>query len=338
MTIKYHVLSIDGGGVRGIIPARILKELETRTGKEIHELFDFVTGTSTGGIIAIAVACKLSSDAMLDLYINNSSNVFPRSIFRDVKTFDGLLAPKYNRQSLDNLLDKYFGEKLLSEVSLSTYITSYDLDTASPKIWSSTDAVSSNASDAKLKDIAGATSAAPTYFALKKFQDMAGNTHNEIDGGIFLNNPPALALDEIIKNVPGAKRDEILLVSIGTGRITQRWDVESLKDAGILGWIKGGQIISAMMDGNSDFASLQASILYPYMYRLQVDLSPELGDMDNSSPENLNSLLNKAEEYIKNNDALFTQIAQELTSKPSEHIDNARALVSSIEDDVTTIV
>jgi patatin-like phospholipase/acyl hydrolase len=312
MAVKYHVLSVDGGGVRGIIPARFLKELEIRTGKEIHELFDFVVGTSTGGIIVIAAACKLNSDTILDLYLNGGPLIFPYSVLRNIKTGYGLWAPKYDREGLDCILDKHFGDRLLSETDLPICVTSYDLEAAAPKLWSSISAASNKAKDAKLKDIAAATSAAPTYFAPKKFYDMDGNIHHGVDGGIFLNNPQILALDEIIKNVPEAKREEILVVSMGTGNVELNWSVEKLEKAGDIGWVKHGRIIEAMMSSDSDFANLQASILYPNLRRLQVDLPKELSGMDNSSRNNLSNLLQKAEEYIKNNDELFTQIVQKL--------------------------
>lgn len=325
MAIKYHVLSIDGGGVRGIMPARFLKEIEVRTGKNIHDLFDFVAGTSTGGLIAIAAACQFNADTMLDLYLKGSADIFPHSVMRNISTGEGLFGPKYDRASLDKLLDHYFGDKMLSEAMVPICITSYDLDSAAPKIWSSLDTIAKLSPDAKLKDVAGATSAAPTYFSPKEFYDAAGNIHHAIDGGMFLNNPQVLAMNEIIKHVPGATRDEILLISMGTGNIELKWDIEALKDAGIMGWIKGGKIIDVMMDGNSDFANMQASILYPNLYRLQVDLPKELGEMDNASQENLKKLLGKAEDYIRANDTTFAKIAELLTSN---HHENDNVLVA----------
>ncbi len=333
MSIKYHVLSIDGGGVRGIVPACFLKELSVRTGKDIHELFDLVIGTSAGGLTAIAIACKFNTDMILDLFKKGSVEIFPHSFMRDISTGNGMFRPKYSRDSLDKLLNKYFGDKLLSESELPICIPSYNLDEATSKIWFSPDAVKSKKFDAKLKDIAGATSAAPTYLPPKEFYDMDGNIHHEIDGGIFLNNPQILALTEIIKNTPDASRDEILLISMGTGNVALKWDVEELKDSGILGWIKGGNIIEAMMDASNDFANIQASIIFPNMYRLQTDLTIELGELDNASAENIQRLINNAEDYIKNNDTTFDKIALLLLENLHEHTlkihnDNEKVLIA----------
>jgi patatin-like phospholipase/acyl hydrolase len=311
--IKYCVLSIDGGGVRGIIPARLLKEIEVRTGKQIPDLFDLALGTSTGGLIAIASACDFNSDDMIDLYQNSSAKIFPYSAMRAISTLGGLEGPKYDREALDTLLEEYFGDKLLSEANFPICVTSYNLDTAGPEIWSSQDVKKGLSADAKLKDLAGATSAAPTYFAPKEFQDCNGVVHHAIDGGMFLNNPQILAIGEILKHNPEISREDILVISIGTGNVELKWDVEALKDAGILGWVKGGRIIDVMMDGNTDFSDLTAAIVYQNYHRLQINLPKELGEMDNTSEENLTALLGKAEEYIAQNNCLFDEIAHELS-------------------------
>ncbi|MDF3048155.1 MAG: hypothetical protein K0R73_1273 [Candidatus Midichloriaceae bacterium] len=310
---KYCVLSVDGGGVRGIIPARLLKEIELRTGKTIPELFDLALGTSTGGLITIASACNFNSNDMIDLYQNSSAKIFPYSVMRAIATVGGLEGPKYDRDALDTLLEEYFGDTLLSEANFPICITSYNLDTAAPEIWSSEDVIKGFSPDVKLKDLAGATSAAPTYFAPKEFYDSEGVLHHAIDGGMFLNNPQIYAINEVLKHNPGIAREEILVVSIGTGNVELKWDTEALKNAGILGWIKGGKIIDVMMDGNTDFSDLTAAIIYPNYHRLQINLPKELGEMDNTSEENLAALLEKAEEYIAQNSALFDEIAHQLT-------------------------
>lgn len=324
-TYKYKALSIDGGGVRGIIPVLFLHKISELTGKPIHKLFDFIAGTSIGGITAAGFACGYDTKTMLDLYKNGSAQIFPHSTTRKIETVGGLLAPKYDRAGLDKLLEKHFGDKLLSDADIPICVTSYDLDSANAKVWSSLDAVKGVISDVKMKDIAAATSAAPTFFAAAEFSDLSGQVHHEVDGGIFLNSPQVLALDEILKNDPDVTREDILLISMGTGKSKKQWDVDTLKNAGLKDWLKGGQIISLIMDANYDFANMQASIHYPNMYRLQIEIPKELKSMDKSSPKHLKKLMDAANKYIEDNSSKFEEIAKLLTF---EHYDAPGVLVS----------
>lgn len=323
-TYKYKALSIDGGGVRGIIPVLFLHKISELTGKPIHKLFDFIAGTSIGGITAAGFACEYDTNTMINLYKNGSAQIFPHSTSRKIETAGGFLAPKYDRAGLDKLLDKYFDDKLLSDAKIPICITSYDLDSASAQVWSSLDAVKGVSPDAKMRDVAAATSAAPTFFAAAEFRDLSGKMHHGVDGGIFLNSPQVLALDEIVKNDPNVSRDDILLISMGTGKSPKKWDVGTLKNAGVKDWIKGGKIISLIMDANYDFSNLQASIHYPNMYRLQIEIPKELKSMDKSSPKHLKKLMDAANKYIEENISKFEEIAKLLTL---DHHDTHSVLV-----------
>lgn len=327
MAIKYRVLSIDGGGMRGIIPVCFLKELEVRTGKQLYELFDFIVGSSIGGITAIAIANKFNADKLLELFKTQSANVFNSSLIRELCTGGGLFQAKYDRAGLDAILDKYFGNKLLSEVDLPICVTSYDLDEQSPVIWSSLRAKPKTKTDAKLKDIAGATSAATTYLPAKVFYDEAGVLHRSVDGGLFLNNPQMLPYFELSNYDENLSKKDILLISMGAGNVPIGWKVEKLLKAGKLGWILDGNIIELMMDGNSDFANLVASAFYPNHYRMQIDLPKELGEIDDTSPAQINGLIAQAKKYINENSDMFDEIAKQLVANHNE----SEMLVSSMQ-------
>ena len=113
---QFVILSIDGGGVRGIVAARILHEIEKRTGKPIHQMVDLISGNSTGGIIALALVtpgvdgnARYSAMDLVALYQNRASEIFPRSYWHKIKTGVGLWGAKYDRAGLDKILEEKFG-------------------------------------------------------------------------------------------------------------------------------------------------------------------------------------------------------------------------------------
>ncbi|AEE50906.1 patatin-like phospholipase family protein [Haliscomenobacter hydrossis] len=110
------VLSIDGGGTRGVFPATLLNCIEKETGKKIHELFDVIVGAATGGIIATALAAGMDTKSIGDIYLHQAKYILPRSFFRSVWNIRGLFAAKYSNQNLKKLLEEKFGNKTLADV------------------------------------------------------------------------------------------------------------------------------------------------------------------------------------------------------------------------------
>lgn len=185
---KYIILSIDGGGVRGIIPARILQEIEKQTGKQIYQMVDTISGNSTGGIIALALVApnqnkvdsslshnKFNAKDLVDLYRNQSKDIFQKSFLRNIKIGYGAWGPRYDRSNLDKILSNKFGNTMLSETLKPVLIFSFSLNTSEGHIWNSQLSKQNPQKDFYLKDIAAATSAAPTYFAPSKFSNVQGN-------------------------------------------------------------------------------------------------------------------------------------------------------------------
>ena len=137
MTKKVRILSIDGGGLRGIVPLLILKEIEKETGKKIHELFDVIVGTSTGGIIACGLTCTkdgvnpfLTIDQLIELYTTKGNVIFPysKNIFSKViRGVNSVFNPKFSPKGLDGLLENYFGDMMLSQSLKPIIVSSYDL-------------------------------------------------------------------------------------------------------------------------------------------------------------------------------------------------------------------
>lgn len=133
-----YILSVDGGGIRGIIPAIILAKIENRTRKPISEIFDLMAGTSTGGIV-VAGLCKkdekgkpqYSANDLVDLYQEYGPYIFKSSFLRR-SIFSWLNGAQYPYQNIESVLHKYFGDDTLKNTLSNVLITSYDIHNNCP--------------------------------------------------------------------------------------------------------------------------------------------------------------------------------------------------------------
>ena len=129
-----RVLSIDGGGIRGLIPALVLTEIEKRSGKQVWELFDLIAGTSTGGILACALCAPdpLPAEQLVALYEEEGPRIFKTSIWQRIHSVEGLVDEKYDSVALDGALDRFLSAKRLSETRPDLLVTSYDMGEPGP--------------------------------------------------------------------------------------------------------------------------------------------------------------------------------------------------------------
>ncbi len=229
----FKVLTLDGGGVRGYLSAKILANLETVLNNAyadelaIGARFDLIAGTSTGGIIACALAAGISAKEVVALYESLIPELF-------VPVSDGIFEPKYSAKILREKLEAVLGDQTLADVATPLCITSVDVENSAARFHKS-DYFKRHATrlDEKLVDIALATSAAPTYFSLV---DTLHSSHLT-DGGMVANNPSLVALIDAMKLTDGALQ-KIALISIGTGeQPNMPYNVEHLNDAGQLEWM-----------------------------------------------------------------------------------------------------
>jgi uncharacterized protein len=297
------ILSIDGGGIRGIIPALVLVEIEQTTGKAISEVFDLVAGTSTGGILALALSQKdeqgnpkYSAKDLVKLYEQEGSNIFPRSLWQDISTINGLADEKYTREGIDTVLGKYFGNDLLGSCLTHALVTSYDIENRNPLFFKSW---RSEYQDVRILDAARATSAAPTYFEPVKVS-IENQSRVLVDGGIFMNTPAVSAYVEALRIFPEEK--DFLMLSLGTGELDQAIPYDQAKDWGTIGWLR--PLLGCVFDGVSDAANYQMNLLLESnYYRLQTRLSKAAHDMDNTSKENIEALKSEAVDLIQKHQA-----------------------------------
>ncbi len=306
------ILSIDGGGIRGLIPALVLAEIEKRTGQPVAKVFDLVVGTSTGGILALGVAKnnghgapQYSAQQIAELYEKKGKIIFSRSK-KPITSVGGFLDELYDQKGIESVLEEYFGGDLLYSAVVNAMVTCYDIEKRKPtflKSWRT------DYNKVLMRDAARATSAAPTFFepAHIPFDD-TGKKAALVDGGVFVNSPSVSAYAEAKRIFPD---EELLLLSLGTGELTREYAYEKARNWGKLGWLL--PLLSCMFDGMADAADYQMRLLLEDNYiRLQTELCTASDDMDDDSDQNIASLKIEAANIIKNHDKDLDRICSRL--------------------------
>lgn len=324
------VLSIDGGGIRGVIPAHVLAAIETRAGAPISELFDLVAGTSTGGILALGLTVPgsdgkpaHSAEELVGLYQQKGSTIFSRSIWHEIRAVGSAVEKKYEAEGLEGVLKEYLGETRLKDALTDVLVTAYEIEDRIPWFFSSRKAANQAGYDFAMREVGRATSAAPTYFEPARID--AANDRGYwafVDGGVFANNPSMCGLVEATSSYRAehGENPDVLLTSLGTGVLTRPIHYEQAKKWGLVGWAQ--PIFSVVMDGVAETVEFQARELCRVavgtperFYRFQVSLA-DYGndDMDDASGTNLLALQKLVEdklasdEWKKNLDALCGQL------------------------------
>nr|AXN93585.1 ORF2 [Cylindrospermum alatosporum CCALA 994] len=287
----YRILSIDGGGIRGIIPAMILAEIERRTGKPISSMFDLFAGTSTGGILALGLTKPkpnpnapaysegvpepaYSAQALVSMFAKYGSEIFYEPIIEELLgNLDDIIKPKYTSEGREDVLKRFFDFTPLQETLKEVFITSYDIELRTPVFFTSNPKKQNTQSHSfrricrgfTMKQAAMATSAAPTYFSPYRIQtsQSPSSFYNLVDGGVFANNPTSLALMEAMNNAKAAAErgeetwniDDILVVSLGTGSLTKVYPYNEAKNWGLIGWVR--PLINIILDATSQSVSCE---------------------------------------------------------------------------------
>ncbi len=312
-----RVLAIDGGGIRGIIPATILDHVEKITGKSIAKLFDLIAGTSTGGILALGLtkpdaqgSPQYSAADLVNLYLTEGPRIFSRSFWYRLFALDNLSENKYPATGIESVLEQYFGETRLREAVTDVLVTSYEIQQSFPFFFRSSLARQRPDYDFPMRDVARATSAAPTYFEPAKLANYA-----LIDGGVYANNPAACAFVEARTTFPDASNYTV--VSVGTGSLTKGISYEQAKDWGVAQWAK--PILNVVFDGVSSTVDYQLRQILtptpsglPNYYRFQTTLRPENISIDDASPANLTALQGLAQEFVETQEEQMEQLCKSL--------------------------
>ncbi len=301
------ILALDGGGIRGIIPAICLNALQNQLGnKRLDQSFDLLAGTSTGSLLACALGMGVPAADLQNLYVERGKDIFPSTgswLWSKVgRTFtQGPSSPKYSDKGLQSVLREFFGGLRFGDLRQKTMVVAYDTVSRNPvifKSWREEDA------HYPVWEVCKASCSAPTYFPahLMDLVDAKKGTYRGalIDGGVVANNPAACAVAEAIRlnaelQAPIAAT-ELLLASFGTGQLTRSISAEDAREWGALEWAI--PIIDVLFDGSTDAVDYIASrFLTPgNHFRFQVELEKGLDDLDDTSKTNLFALTAKAME------------------------------------------
>ncbi|HUY99346.1 MAG TPA: patatin-like phospholipase family protein [Thermomicrobiaceae bacterium] len=310
MAELFRILSIDGGGIRGLIPAMVLSRIEEDTGTPIWKLFDLIAGTSTGGILAAALtipadpvapadarSARYTARDLVDMYTKNAATIFPYPPppFRHTD-LDFVLHSRYHATGVESVLKDYCGTSRLREALTPVLITSYDIERSRAWFFSSQDATTRpDTHDFPTWEVARATSSAPLYFPPMKLATSGPESYFPlVDGGVAANNPAMCAYVEAIcafNQDPG----RVLVASLGTGELQQPVMYDAVQAGGIAQW--GMTPINLLFDGNQQTVQYQMDALLnrdahePRYFRFQTALSGGTNEMDNAHPDNIRQLI-----------------------------------------------
>ena len=253
---EFRILSIDGGGIRGIFPAAILTHLEDSCldGQPIGDYFDLIAGTSTGGIIALGLGAGLPARSLLDLYVNEGHRVFPpEQRQKGRRLWRRLFRNRYDRAPLDELLHRTLGSLTLRGSRYRLLIPATEASHGDPAVYKTPHHPGYFLDgDKPMAEVAAATSAAPTYL-----EPVVQDGYTLLDGGIWANNPTMMALVEALTCF-AVQREQISILSLGCGQDGFRINSTQAAGAGQLQW---REIIHVAMHYQSLTAVNQAGLL-----------------------------------------------------------------------------
>lgn len=311
-----RVLSIDGGGIRGIIPTLVLAELERRTGHRTARLFDLIVGTSTGAILALGLSRPdpgaadrpaYAAEDLVQLYEKEGATIFRRG-FQTVWNLWGLLGPKYSPDGIEAVLQKYFGETSLREALTLVEIPAYEIEERRHFFFRS------DVHPFRMREVARAATSAPSYFApvtLPIDPRLDGKGYVAlIDGGVFANNPAPYALAAASGVRPGSR--DILLVSLGTGAVPLSMPYEKAWGWGLLGWAR--PLISMIFSDHGVEDAFRHVLPAGRYFRFQSRPVGIHRDLDDASPAHLVALKRLATQLIADESEPLAAVAHALTA------------------------
>lgn len=291
-----RILSIDGGGMRGVVPAKFIDVLETASGKPITELFDIFVGASTGALLALGLNVadakgnqRYSARDILQLYDECGPIIFNKK--RGLMAWiSGITKPNYDPSGLESLLLKYFGHAAISDAIREVAIPAIHLEEMRMEVFTRNNARIRATDNFTMRSIVRAATAAPTYFPAASISSTNGARNGTyVDAATSTNNPTLVALAE---SKSQRKNAPIILVSLGTGNITKPLDAVKAKTWGELEWVQA--VFDLQSDAQTSYTDHIVKELLvnsdDHFFRFQIGLREMPIAMDDTKKEHLNEL------------------------------------------------
>jgi patatin-like phospholipase/acyl hydrolase len=297
------VLSLDGGGIRGILTLVWLTELEKNLDEPLHEYFDLIIGTSTGSIIGCALSSGISASDVLKMYMryggyifDNGKNNWYQEIWFKLKSWanNGLSSPKYSGEGLKYVMNRVFSKTKLKDLKIPTMITTYDLRGRKPRMFKSFD---KSHEDLLVAQVCKASASAPTFFPAE-IMILDGEECPIIDGGVVSNNPSLCGVAEALRLYDNLCVDQVILASFGTGESITEITVDESQEWGKLEWAL--PIIDVLFDGSSSAIDYICNkvLTEENFFRFQAILDDSADDMDDYSEDNMKNLHAEALKFL----------------------------------------
>ena len=313
----FRILSIDGGGMRGLIPAYILAALEDKlrsrsnnANASIADYFDLVVGTSTGSIIGSALLLpnkgnvkKYTAEEIVQLYIEQGNEIFESSLWHSIKSFKGFIDAKFSDAGIRHVLQQHFKHVELKDLTKPCLFLAYDLVGNQIFFFRQQKAEQQAHHNFLVRDMIRGCTAAPVLFPVAEVRSIVNRTYYLIDGGVYAYNPALCAYAEVRKLFPPIRANNIVMLSVsgGTGNELQMDDNE-FKDWGAWDWIKVLQHIAFAGQAEVVDYELKQMFLTCEKQGQYLRICPRAGaetlESDNAENENLKQMHNIATRLI----------------------------------------
>jgi patatin-like phospholipase/acyl hydrolase len=335
-----RILSIDGGGIRGIIPGMVivaledkLKELSGNPNTHISDYFDFFSGTSTGGLLTAILLFpsdedptrpKFSAREALDIYLEHGTAIFSTSKTRKFLSRFGLLSEIYNASVFEEILHDYFGDTRLSQLIKPCIMTAYNIELRKNHLFRQQKALShGDARDFYVRDVCRATSAAPTIFSVAEIFSLANTRYVLIDGGLFAHNPSIVALLEVLKTFNTFNISDVHILSLGTGITKNAYNYEDFKKKKAISI--GPALVDIMTSSSSESNDYFLRQLFRSVSRTgnysriePNNLSSINPGLDAASKSNIQKIVTLADKLVSENEPILASLAHDLIHDQKE--------------------
>ncbi|KAB1220377.1 Patatin-like protein 2 [Morella rubra] len=353
------ILSIDGGGVRGIIPATVLAFLESQLQEldgedaRLADYFDVIAGTSTGGLVTAMLTAPDENNRPLfaakdiqPFYLEHCPQIFPQKsglCGAMERIFRPLGGPKYDGKYLHRIVREKLGENRLRSTLTNVVIPTFDIKHLQPTIFSSYEVKKAPCLNARLSDICISTSAAPTYLPAYHFKNLddEGNVRefNLIDGGVAANNPTLVAMNQVIKEIFNQNPDffpikptdyrRFLVISVGTGsqKIEQKYDAKMAAKWGTLNWLLHGgtvPLVDVFTQASADMVDVHIAVVFQALHSEENYLRIQDDTLEGTEAS--------VDVSTKSNLNKLVQIGESLLQKPVSRVNLETGLSEPVEN------